>query len=488
MSDQKMQCASLAQEKGEKKRWRPFSGLVEGLRTRKARRKAISLAESAIRSGEAEDLSDALESYSALPDKRKAETLLYLQKRLKSASSFTYESPQKVRTLTVIADFFAEAAKSLPKDAEGALITAPYSRTISLLKGAVEKKDLYKSGDETHAQAVLSSVKALWELEYGYIPFWEERLSDPDSRKFTIRKMLGMEPAEKFEDHGWYFLMRNIDTLAVDIGQSDSPAKHGFFLSMLAGSEPAVIRAALRGAAYLDSDGELRDMAKELLAIDALSEAAGEFLLVCDLKDRLSKDGADRYGAALGLADLYANGAKHLKPMLDNMCAGLVGSAMSEQDGREKVRLLDAISDMALLGIAPYSPGTLQELLEPVVGSKEAMGAYYTITGALIERGNGLSPSAAALEQRRIMLALEALQFADDRQFDAAMELITLYRHGRSNLVNAMVQIAEDMVDVKFNPGGQSEGEKAGQKNKAESVIRALGSVGVRVNIEVEGG
>ncbi len=106
----------------------------------------------------------------------------------------------------------------------------------------------------------------------------------------------------------------------------------------------------------------------------------------------------------------------------------------------------------------------------------------------LMERGNGLSASAAALEQRRIMLALEALQFADDRQFDAAMELITLYRHGRRQLTKTMVQIAEDMVDVKFNPGGQSEGEKAGQKNKAESVIRALGSVGVRVNIEVEGG
>jgi hypothetical protein len=335
-----------------------FRGLVEGIRTRRERSAVLGILESAVSEGDVAALDSALPNFAALPQSHRAKIMLSLQKELEYRSSFPYETTRKASSVSVLGRFFSEAAKSLPLSEDGAKETAPYGRAISLLRKIALDNSHFRPSEPSHVEARLSCVSALWELEYGSFGFWKELADDRALRPFVIGRLLEMEPTEKFTEHGWYLLQQNLGELARDIALSQSPARRGFFMSMLLDDDPAVVKAALAGAIYLRPvTQEFIDAVGDLTSMDGVSQEAKDFISAAILLPHLESAGESQFYASGQLIALYSARMPHLRSLMHEIGREMADiftepggrTAAEQEEQRQRAALI--IAHLHLAGI-----------------------------------------------------------------------------------------------------------------------------------------
>ncbi|MFH0884490.1 MAG: hypothetical protein V1861_02160 [Candidatus Micrarchaeota archaeon] len=478
----------------EKKRgFRPFAAMAEGLRMRKARRGTLEALETAMRFfGESECFGEAVSSFTALPKEQKERVLLEMQKSLKSVSYLPFEDEHKTRCVATIGEFFAKAAVLLPVDSEGERITAPYKETVRILKEIVERDELRRSGNPSHSRAILACAKALWELEYGNFSFWEGRALDSATRDYTITKLLEMPDTSDITEHGWFLLRKHLAELGTFIAKNPSPKKEDFFRSMLMDGDKSVVASALKCAVCMEQiPSDYYGIAGDLSKIPGLESAAQNFTMAGRFKEQLAGAGEDRLVAAKRLAVFYADGMVNLEELLDRTAREMVQEALYAVPGsQDRLKHLDVLVNFASVGIAPYSPGELIEMLGPLTTTRSAVATFYNLTQNLMAFSprQDLKNTAAELESARVNSCFSDLSYADERQFDAANELVLLYSTGRVYLVeNGMIaHLAKDMVEIILEPPGETKEQRDAQVGKAKNVIDNMRRVGIDVQINYE--
>ncbi|MCI0504038.1 hypothetical protein L0Y65_04975 [Candidatus Micrarchaeota archaeon] len=476
---------------GDKRRgFHPFASMAEGIRNARAKRSAIELFDSAMRFGEKEGIDEALASFAALAPKQREGALIYLQDSLRSCSDLPFENECKTRRVTVIAKLFEGAAKTLPVDSEGERIVSPYHDAILMLKNVVENDDLRISGKGEHAGAMLACVKALWELEYGNLKFWDARTRDSATSAYAITKLLEMPDCGEFGEHGWSLLRDNLDALGISIAATGSPKAVPFFRSMLMDGDKSVVNAALKGALYLEPvPAEFFDMAGDIAKIPGLEGPASDFIAAGHFKMILEPESENGLMAMRQLAYMHFGGMEHLAPMLATVGREIMHSALaSNGDEAKRIKKIEALLHLGAAGIMPYDGEKLARLLSPLVDSPGAAGTLYNLTGIIIMKSAdaGLVQAAKRIETERMNARVAEIDCADTRQFDAALELVRLLATGRSYLLESGIigRVMNEMVDVAYRPGGPSEAEKAAQRRGAVGVMRELAKFGMGVTMQ----
>ncbi len=456
---------STAGKEGETKRgFRPFSAISESLQGRRARLDAVSLLESAVRHGDQEAYGEAVGAFIALPAKQREKMLLEAQKLVAAASIRTFESPERTGEITALAIFFRDAAKMLPVDEEGEKLTGPYSDAIGAFIKVANAKRSSNGSRILQDTAALACTEALWALDYGGSQFWSERLSDYATRDFAIKSLLEMPETADFNDHGWSLLKKELGPLAVGIARSPSPQKADFLRLMLADSDPAVMEAAVKSVMFL-----------------------------------------------MPAPDDIFKGVSDLKPVLERVGKALALQAVSsENEPARAAEAVDGLITLALNGITPYGGAEFRRMMSPLTGSPEGRKYLFALTGVILtnasrakalrlrgkpldgteaaapaEAQDDLEEAATEVESAAVNLCIGNLQYCDDRQFVAAMELTGLLASGRHYILrNGMMAYAMgEMVDVAFRPAGKSEGERSEQRKKALGVLAAMSALGLSVSL-----
>lgn len=477
----------------EKRRgFHPFATMAEGLRMRRARRNTLDAVDAAARFGERESLDSAFATYAALPAAHKERVLLDLQRSLKLISYCPFEDAQKTARLSAIADFFSKAATLLPVDAEGERVTAPYKDAIRMLRDIVEREEFRNGSSSSHSDAILACSQALWELEYGNFGFWESRVRDPATRDYVITKLLEMPEAEDVTESGWYLLRNHLDEIGPAIAASASAKRDEFFASMFMDGDMKVAASAMRAAVCLESTpGELYGIAGELSQVPGMEGIAQSFTMIGRFKEQLSGVGEDRLLAAKHLAVYYADGMKNLQGLLEKTSREITAGVLeAEPHSQDHLKGLEVLVHMAAVGITPYSPDELGKMLGPYTGTRAAVAIYYNLTQNIMgfsPRGD-LKAAASELEAARVNACFGDLSYVDDRQFDAAHELVLLYSTGRIYLVeNGMIpKLAQEMVEIILEPAGESAESKDAQVGKANRVLDHMRQVGIDIQINHE--
>ncbi len=312
---------------------------------------------------------------------------------------------------------------------------------------------------------------------------------DTATRDYTITKLLEMPDSGDMTEHGWYLLRGNIDALGSSIARSPSPKKEDFFRSMLMDGDISVVKSALKAAICLErTPPDYYGIAGELSQINGLESLAQNFTMIGRFKEQLAGAGDDRLNAAKHLAVFYADGAKNLGDLLEKTAREMADEALHSNAGsQDHLKRLDALVTLASAGIASYSYDELKGLLSPLLNTRASVATFFNLTQNLMAFGQrqDLKNAAAELESARVNACFSDLSYADDRQFDAAMELVLLYSTGRMYLVqNGMIpHVAQDMVEILLEPSGENAEQKAEQVAKAQKVLDYMRSVGIDVQI-----
>jgi hypothetical protein len=315
---EKLQNAQPAAEQ-HKHGFRPLSGLIERIRGGRERSRTLSLLGSSLRSGVdgGAQFEEALAAFKGLPSQDKDKALSGAAEMFSPYSSFTFESEQKTASMTTLSVFVAEAAALM----NGCEIRSR-AGLIRELKALSKDDALYDHGSNEHAGAKLAAAVALWELGYMEYPFWEDRLSCPATRDFTIAKMLEMPQYGEYKEHGWHLLQKNLTSdLAMWIALSGSPKKADFLTSMLLDNDTRTVVAALEGAIYLHPlPADFLDMAAEAAGRSAeLRVKAGYFISAAKARPYIELPGDNQYSASSHLIVLYMEGMRHLAPLLSGV-------------------------------------------------------------------------------------------------------------------------------------------------------------------------
>jgi hypothetical protein len=484
--------AALAvKRESEKRGFHPFNALAEGLRGRRARRTTIGLFKEAMKFADGESVDAAIASAVALPQKQREKALLSLQDSLRVTCSYLpFEYDHKVRSLLAGAEIFAGVAKMLPLDEAGCKISAPYQAAIRVFKDAVDKWDLRSKDNPDHAAAVLASVRALWELEYGVDTFWEGRLQDPVVRDYVITQLLEMPDPEMVQGHGWFSLRKNLGIVGKDVAESKSSQVVPFFEAVLSSSDAGFVRSAFEAAVFLEPIPQpVIDAANRLGASEtpAIASAANQFMDVVILRQFAAQDGASQITAASGLAGLLGRGMAHIKPIVEKEGKKVAQMALTA-NGNEATRLacIRSLTEMAAVGVTPFNTTEFDAIAGPIADSSDqaAVGVFYNFTANVATKGQtrGVKEAAARAEAGRVSKKLATvLETAGMDQFEAAMEIATLFATGRVYLVrNGVVpDVISEMVSVIFEPGGEDEAEEAEQRRRAASVLTSIVQTGI---------
>lgn len=317
-----------------------FRGMLEGIRTR---RDADAALDSYLACGEPSRLKEALETFAALAQKDQAKLLGRMRDRLLSLNSFPFESEERLRAIIPIADFLASAAGHVsPELREGC------GRIRGALQKIVEDSSFYNSGNPLHQAAKQCCTEALWELEGGGREFWEERLQDEVTMDFTIRSLLSRESPDNPEESGWPILKRNLPKIALAIALCQSERKEDFFTSMLLDHDPLVLKSALAGSLYLPRiPPELFDIARSISKMGSgLDFESFAFIEGARFKDMLDYFDERQFEGARGLLSLYAQGARHLSPILANLALEMT-EIIREPPGSTEVERMEYVRKAA---------------------------------------------------------------------------------------------------------------------------------------------
>lgn len=197
-------------------------------------------------------------------------------------------------------------------------------------------------------------------------------------------------------------------------------------------------------------------------------------------------------------------GWEQIQPQLENYSRLLFSSLeMGSLNGAD-LFALEALSFLAPCGAYDYDSNSLKGVLNRFIKRPEAALPFYNLTGALSENGpEELQTVAEEMEERRIALCKEGLEYATDRQFIAASELILAFKMGRTYLAPVLEEIRDEMLDVREEPGVYQEEyddpEDAAEENErvnkmkermrknATQILKELQNLGIPVPVETGG-
>jgi hypothetical protein len=277
-----------------------FTGLVEGIGSYRR----ISEIERILTGvGDiSEAVPAALDLFSTLDGKSKTRVLLNLSEALERHSSFPFQYEHSVRAVTMLGEFFSEAAKEFPVSQEAASVFLKIAKDSSL----------YEPGNPLHQAARLSCAKALSELDAGDKGFWKERLFDPATSDYALAKLLD-EP-----EGGWSILKENLEKTALAIATSKSDKKAAFLAAMLRDDNPEILKISIAASIYLeavpsDSITRIREISK---MSEELSMWARIFEDACHFKSMLSYADDRQFYGAMNLIAMYRSGVNFLPPLL----------------------------------------------------------------------------------------------------------------------------------------------------------------------------
>jgi len=482
--------AKTAETKEKKKGFSLFGGLREGLSRRRSLKEALSLLSDAADFNDAESLGKAMEAFKALPQKEQGLMMLKAQSRLQLHSISPFEEEARLAVITVLAEFFHEAAQTLPKDEAGERITDPYEKAKAALRSVVEKAEFKKSGNESHDAVVLACTKALWELELASFQFWEDRLQDPITQDFTIKKLLDMEPTENTEEHGWHLLAQHLGAAGPAIARCDSDKKTAFLAIMLVQSDRDVVKEALAAIFHLDAvPQEMMARVAELRRNDAMKAPAEAFLEAFHWRQAYI-EGTETFVAAHKLIALSAD-ARYVVPFLrivgvDALKLALEACEDESKDGIRKGEMpIGVLADLAVRGLYPYGSESLEKMLSSIVDLSPAANIFYLWTGSIISDKSApeqLRRTALEMQQVRLGALEEKIHDGSDMDvLNAGYELLDLYARGNKFLEPQLVKVGAEMLDMFLDPTGATDEEKIGKKKLAIDMLVRMGMAGIKV-------
>lgn len=479
-----------AAEPKEKRGFSLFGGLREGIVRRRSLKEALSLLAEATDANEPERLARALEAFRALPQKEQGQVMLKAQSRVRLHSISPFERQESLTTITVLAGFFYEAAKTLPRGPDGERDTAPYEKARAALRSVVEKSEFKKRGDGSHDAAVLACTMALWELELGSFQFWEDRLLDPITRNYTMTKLLEMEPTENPKEHGWHLLMEHLQSLGPEIALCGSRKKADFLAAALNAPDRQIVKSAMASAFYLDvPDLEVSAIISSKETEPGMRESVGLFLEAMHLKAKWL-GGEDRFIAGHRLIEL-SHDAKYIVPFLYQMGADALKSALEAcgDESPEGIRRgempIIMLTALAANDIYPYDAESLGKVLGSIVGLGQAARAFYAWTGAIIadkEASRELRSVALLMQEERIRNLEDNIEAGSDMDvLNSGYELLDLYVAGNAFLQPMLAKAGAEALDMFLDPAGETDGEKISKKKLAIDMLVRMGLSGISV-------
>ncbi|MBU0532237.1 hypothetical protein KKB44_01960 [Candidatus Micrarchaeota archaeon] len=509
-------------------------GLIERWKIRPTPAKVLNLLNSAIKgNGNArENFESAVSVFEQLEPSKQHKVFLKIEKNLVSVSHFTLESDYKAREAHVIAQFIAKTAHCLPKDEFGDPISKPYQKTIDAL-ARIAESDGPGNARSRNAHVVLTCTHALWELAYAYFYFWQDRVVDPITQDMAITFMLDMPRTENAEAHGWHLLGECLPQIGFALAKNISTNKSAFLREMIA-TKP---KSAFRSALYLDEDlGEFVEIAHKLAATQVhlpdaerdqkLLEAAFEFMEVLKLSKQLRDPKKQPY-ALDRLLKLYQTKRSYLLPLIKDF---YIKTLETSQDGWPEERL-NALLTLNQFAAIKFQGQTSQHVqIQSLVDGLLDSGDYAILKRNVLKIGRAIAlsfsekkidfiksmiqdtdpvavrdglevalnlpvipqelkdaaaavdgPAKNAAEEFLYVTDLkEKLMLADGTQFVAAEHLVNMYLRGKNYLLPTMFEISLEMADIFRDPGGNTEEEKARQKEQATKIIVLLATAGIK--------
>jgi len=209
----------------------------------------------------------AIEKFHAIGPGKQATVIRKMEKELCYHSQYSFESADKAYGAKVVCDFFAEAAKILPKDNDGMPDVSPYWRAVEALETILSDGSIAAPAAAgalwNMAYPALNSdllpsaggMKILSNLEYpvcGSPEFWSVLLQDGKSRPAAIETLLDAGPGDASGESSWSVLRSRLLALGPDIARSKSEKKIDFLLQSVSDKSPRIAEAALWSAVYLD--------------------------------------------------------------------------------------------------------------------------------------------------------------------------------------------------------------------------------------------
>ncbi|MFH1521098.1 MAG: hypothetical protein ABID61_05625 [Candidatus Micrarchaeota archaeon] len=407
---------------------------------------------------------EGMRLFSGLTPVGKEKVMLELAHDLKSIRSYPFDSPEATRKLTTLANFFTEATELLPKDEQGDICNGPHIPAITSIKDLFEADSFYDHTNPEHVAAKEACLKALWNLGYGYIGFWEPILlaNDTVSKQCTVDMWLN-EPIKNevpFEEHPWSLLRKHFDSISQELLQSKSPKKFEFFQRMLFDEDQSVVKKTLQLLVYsTDLPEHFFRLAQDISRTYPDLAPQGNLLhAIIECRNKLSEVGDGQYSAALQLLAFYQRGLSYLGPMLQEAGAEML-SNYHEPNSTVSDDPAERISTLAMVGIK--IPGS--RLSSVPVESQPDLEAH---RGADVEELWQLSIQELNILSRMIWAGRNTVSADEEQELEAigAVALVKIKQiEEQRKALNVLVQITQAGISIDgfrlniVTPGGTQE-------------------------------
>jgi len=453
--------SAVAASFGNSASFKMAGGLLEGIRRYRERSKAEDALSSAIQNNDQKLFQSAISAFDSLESRHKLKIFSDMEKELTHLSGFPFEKEAKVSKITMLADFFAHASKALPKDERGEIDPKSCKTSVRFLAKILNENSFFRSDDPLHQRCACACANALFELDYGNRDFWQDRLLDQSTQALTIKKLLEMSPDAEGANHGWDLLKENLVKLALAIAKNDSQTKVSFFKAMLCEKDADILRPVVATLSHSQRvPPEFIDGAYHLSSFSF----------------------QDRILAVNALLPRYDGQNSRVRYMLNQIGAKLAQELSAPGNTRDHLEGLEALSHLSSGGITPYSGKTLAKILSRFMHSLDAHEQFHPLLFSIIGRSKDpeLLSEAERMRAMRIKFLEKCLEYADERQFDASFELISLYNSGLRYLEPMLKAVGTDMKDILEENYGDD--EKQHETEKALSVMVHLAQCGIQVD------
>jgi hypothetical protein len=481
----------------EKPRFSIFGGLKDRL-GRSSPRKVLKLIRSAIDTApeiSEERMEKAAARFSELEQREKCEVLDSLEEMLDTAAEHCWESELRRVQVHNLAMFLSKSAGSIESMDD-------YEAILACLEQAATSDEAEKDSD-AFRQMQSMALAALWGLGERDPECWENLLLSKKTRNLALDLMLDMGAAEKSEVLGWALLRKNLSAIQQSVISSTSQEKIPFLKSLIEGEDADNALMAFGIAIRIESRSGLLPAAEQIAMSDAVGNeiwvAATEFVHICKRLDEFGKGGLMQIEAANDLSGMIMGGMDSLRPVMmrrvsdleenfskaspeNQLCSmmamGLfssVGVGRRGTDGELQMLVDSLLEKWEEAGVAALSlhagritipiarsnSANRDRLIEKLFSSNELrmVRAAFNISinfenpeaannaaARILEDG----PDELKAEAKRFLEAMELIEmldYADERQFEAAHRLIDLYLSNPAMLMT-MVEILEGMEEL----------------------------------------
>lgn len=296
--------------------FRGFESLYDGLMSAGGSARILTCLSSVTPSQEGESaLGSAVSLFLSLSLQEQSMFLDHVTERLNGIGSLTFMDADSVKEGEILSAFIRRTARQAPA---GRLRHEGMEQALAEIAGSSFSPE--ESATANSAALRLSCTMTLWTLGYGEPGFWASRLSDPDTRGYSIDKLL---EASHFDGRGILQNLMDDPEIRKLITDSHSTSKGEFLKEMLQAENPNTAVAALQAAVYLDTlpAGFETAAARLSQSNHPASMQAAKFLEVHSIMTDMGSSDAKYVDGAMRLLELYNGGQAELEGRLKDVGA-----------------------------------------------------------------------------------------------------------------------------------------------------------------------